>query len=53
MFVLTEVYETSVGVDDHAQQAKETLSLPHGTKDGVVSLTICDYGAIKHSLWKD
>ena len=53
MFVLTEVYETSVGVDDHAQQAKETLSLPHSTKDGVVSLTICDYGAIKHSLWKD
>ena len=53
MFVLTEVYETSVGVDDHSQQAKETLSLPHSTKDGVVSLTICDYGAIKHSLWKD
>ena len=53
MFVLTEGYETSVGVDDHSQQAKETLSLPHSTKDGVVSLTICDYGAIKHSLWKD
>ena len=53
MFVLTEVYETSVGVDDHAQQAKETLSLPRSTKDEVVSLTICDYGAIKHSLWKD
>ena len=53
MFVPTEAYETSVGVDDHAQQAKETLSLPHSTKDGVVSLTICDYGAIKHSLWKD
>ena len=53
MFVLTEVYETSVGVDDHSQQAKETLSLPYSTKDGVVSLTICDYGAIKHSLWKD
>ena len=53
MFVLTEVYETSVGVDDHSQQAKETLSLPHSTKAGIVSLTICDYGAIKHSLWKD
>jgi hypothetical protein len=41
------------GVDDHAQQAKKTLSLPHNTKKGVVALAIYDYGDVKHSLWKD
>ena len=35
-FVLTEVYETTAGVDDHFQQAQETLSLPHDLSEGIV-----------------
>ena len=52
-FVLTEVYETMAGVDDHFQQAQNSLSMPHDMSEGLVSLTICDRGNIKHSLWKD
>ncbi len=52
-FVLTEVYETTAGVDDHFQQAQETLSLPHDLSEGLVEKIVCDRGLIKHSLWKD
>ncbi len=52
MFVLTEVYESVAGVDDHEQQAQNSLTLPHDMSEGLVELTICDRGAIKHSLWK-
>ena len=51
MFVLTEVYESVAGVDDHEQQAQKSLTLPHDMSEGLVELTICDRGAIKHSLW--
>ena len=51
-FVLTEVYETTAGLDDHFQQAQDSLSMPHDMSEGLVSLTICDRGNIKHSLWK-
>ncbi len=52
-FVLTEVYETTAGIDDHFQQAQETLSLPHDLSEGLVEKIVCDRGLIKHSLWKD
>ena len=52
-FVLTEVYETTAGVDDHFQQAQETLSLPHDLSEGIVEKIVCDRGLINHSLWKD
>ena len=52
MFVLTEVYESVAGVDDHEQQAQNSLTLPHDISEGLVEITICDRGAIKHSLWK-
>ena len=52
MFVLTEVYESVAGVDDHEQQAQNSLNLPHDMSEGLVELIICDRGAIKHSLWK-
>ena len=52
-FVLTEVYETTAGVDDHFQQAQETMSLPHDLSEGIVEKIVCDRGIIKHSLWKD
>ena len=47
-FVLTEVYETTAGVDDHFQQAQETLSLPHDLSEGIVEKIVCDRGLIKH-----
>ena len=52
-FVLTEVYETKAGVDDHFQQAQETLSLRNDLCEGLVEKIVCDCGLIKHSLWKD
>ena len=51
--MLTEVYETMAGVDDHFQQAQETLSLPHDLSEGLVEKIVFDRGLIKHSLWKD
>tara|TARA_B100000029_G_scaffold41104_1_gene38259 strand:+ start:243 stop:602 length:360 start_codon:yes stop_codon:yes gene_type:complete len=53
-FVLTEVYETVAGVDDHMQQAQDSefSFIPHGeVLQNPESLVICDRGSVIHSLW--
>jgi hypothetical protein len=51
--VLTEVYETVAGVDDHFNQASETSVnfIPNDLAELSLSLTACDRGKIINSLW--
>ena len=53
LFVLTEVYETVAGVDDHFKQASETSVnfIPNNLAELTLSLTACDRGKIINSLW--
>tara|TARA_Y100001934_G_scaffold266652_1_gene346370 strand:- start:1627 stop:2028 length:402 start_codon:yes stop_codon:yes gene_type:complete len=54
IFVLTEVYETESGVDDHIKQAQDSnfSFIPHPEVLGnAESSVFCDRGKILNSLW--
>ena len=54
IFVLTEVYETEAGIDDHFAQAGETLKMTHEWdeySEDIVKELFCDRAIINHSLW--
>ena len=53
LFVLTEVYESVAGVDDHYKQAEDVdfNFIPHDMGEMTLSLTACDRGKVINSLW--
>ena len=54
LFVLTEVYETVSGVDDHFEQAQDSgfSFIPHiEVLQNPENLVICDRGSVIQSLW--
>tara|TARA_Y100001968_G_C19225374_1_gene651801 strand:- start:153 stop:512 length:360 start_codon:yes stop_codon:yes gene_type:complete len=54
IFVLTEVYQTEKGIDDHFAQAGETLKMTHEWdefSEDIVNELFCDRAIINHSLW--
>ena len=53
LFVLTEIYESVAGVDDHYKKAAETdfKFIPNDMAELTLSLTASDRGTVINSLW--